>query len=239
MNLILSALRLLTALPCPGPECRRPADSLYAFPLVGALLGGLLAASTRIPLPPLPLAVLLVAGQVLLTRGFHLDGLADSADGLGGGFTRERALAIMKDSHIGAFGTLALILDCLMKVALLHSLLMAGQAGYALFAAMTLARTAMVMACTLWPCARPGGTGARMIEEARPVHLAVALVAGGLLVIPAAGVALLGTLPVGLGITWLWGRYSYRRLGGMTGDLLGATNELVELGVLFVWVVTA
>ncbi len=232
---LVAAFRLLSALPVPGHECSRPEDALYTFPLIGALLAGLLGILSLVPLPPLPLAVVLLTGQTLLTRGLHLDGLADSVDGFGGGYTRERTLAIMKDSHIGVFGTLALILACLLKVALLHSLLAAGTATAALVVAMVTARTALVMQCVLWPCARPGGTGSPWIARARTDHLAVALPLCLVLSLPFTGLAHLAVLPAGLGAAWLWGATCRRRVGGMTGDLLGATNELVEITILAGW----
>lgn len=230
MKFLVSALRILTALPVPGKECPKTEDALYAFPFVGALLGLLLWLTAQAPLPALVAAALLLTVQTLITRGFHLDGMADTADGFGGGFTRERTLEIMKDSRIGAFGAMALILTLLLKFSLFHALLSAGQPA-ALYAAMLISRTAQVFLCFTLPSARPSGMAAATVQNARPQHLTVALLCAILLAIPA-GLRFLPLMAVGLGVAFFWGRYCLRRVGGITGDLLGAANELVEISVL-------
>jgi adenosylcobinamide-GDP ribazoletransferase len=227
---MISAMRTLTAVPVPGKECEKIEDSLYAFPLVGALLGILLWVSAKIPLPVVVLAAFLLAAQTLLTRGFHLDGISDAADGFGGGYTKERSLEIMKDSRIGAFGAMALMLTLLLKFTLFIALLNA-ECFSGIFAAMVISRTAQVFQCVTLPYARPSGTAAASVQNARPRHLAVALTLCALLLLPA-GLRFLLLLPAGLLCAYWWGLYCRRRVGGITGDLLGATNELVEITVL-------
>ena len=92
MKFFISAMRILTAVPVPGTDCEKIENALYAFPIVGALLGGTLWLLAGIPLPSIVLAAFLLVLQTMLTRGFHLDGIADAADGFGGGSTKERAL---------------------------------------------------------------------------------------------------------------------------------------------------
>ena len=175
------AIAFLTILPVRLPA-ELPADGLKRsagfFPLAGWLIGGFLAGGAWIcvwaGLPPLVSAVLLVALGAWLTRGLHLDGLADLLDGLGGGQTPERRLAIMKDSAIGAFGVIGLVVLLVLKVACLAALLANDEEPlfFALFAAPVAARWAMAtLACGVqYPRAsrhrprlcrqgRPGGTG--------------------------------------------------------------------------------
>lgn len=233
----VTAVRTLTALPCPGRDAARFADALPWFPLVGGLLGaliaGLLAASSPLGWP-LGAASLAVLANVLLTRAIHVDGLADMSDALGGGRTRERRLEIMKDSCNGAFGVTAVVLNLLLKTAALARLAEAA-AGGAVIAAFILARTAQAVVASSLPYARAGGgtaapfvAGATRRHALAAVMLALALLAwlphGGAL--PLAGLAVTAALVAGLAV------YYRRKFGGVTGDLIGATNEIVETGLL-------
>ncbi|MEN7972867.1 MAG: adenosylcobinamide-GDP ribazoletransferase [Verrucomicrobiota bacterium] len=232
MRTFISAMRTLTAIPVPGKDCEKYEDVLYAFPLVGLVLGAilLLIAQTTGWLPIAVVAVLMLVIQTLLTRGFHLDGIADAADGFGGGYTKERSLEIMKDSQIGAFGSIALVLTLLMKAALFFSLLQA-DAAWCIVAAMVVSRTAQVFQCVTLPYARPSGTAAASVQQATTRHLGVALaLCAALLLLK--GIIGLALLPIGLAAAFLWGLYCKKRVGGITGDLLGATNEGVEITVL-------
>lgn len=230
------AIAFLTILPARLPA-ELPADGLRRsagfFPLAGWLIGGVLAgcawAFVWAGLPSLVSAVLLVTLGAWLTKGLHLDGLADLLDGLGGGQTPERRLAIMKDSATGAFGVIGLVLLLVLKVACLASL---GANGgeplfFALFAAPVTARWAMAsLACGVqYP--RASGTGHAFVGK---VGLGE-LVLGGFLLAPliwwnwSAGLIILGAamLPV------LWLRFkASKALGGVTGDVLGASCELGE-----------
>jgi len=116
---LASALRLLTRFRIPGKEIEQSGRTLFWFPIVGALLGCISCLFALLPLSaPIRSVLVLIAG-VYFTRALHYDGVADLADGLGGGFTKERSLEIMRDSHIGAFGTIALILVVLLQYSLL------------------------------------------------------------------------------------------------------------------------
>lgn len=232
------ALTFLTVLPWPrlklvGPE--ELARSLFWFPWVGALLGVLYAAAALGLGKVWPTSVAtagLVALTVVLTRGLHLDGLADTLDGLGGGRDPAGRLAVMKDSRLGAFGAMGLVLALLLKYAMLLALLEQGEIhGLVLFPAVS--RWGMVYLAFLSPYARPeGGLGRAMTEgvTSRTLTGATLFALGlslalfqvkGLLLMAAAGLAILGL-----------GRFFRQKLGGITGDVLGATNELLELLVL-------
>lgn len=233
MKPFVSAMRTLTAIPVRGKECEKIENALYAFPVVGALLGILVWFVAGVGYASLPVGVaaaLALTAQTLLTRGFHLDGVADAADGFGGGFTKEHSLEIMKDSRIGAFGAIALALTLLIKFSLFSAVLKSDWGG-AIYAAMIISRTAMVFLCVTMNYARPDGTAAASVQNARCSHLLVALLLA-LLLVPLGGIEKLFLLPVCLIAAFLWGRYCKHRVGGITGDLLGAGNELVEIVVL-------
>ncbi|NBK26075.1 MAG: adenosylcobinamide-GDP ribazoletransferase, partial [Spirochaetia bacterium] len=119
---LLGAFRTLTRFPLPHQEMEREERTLFWFPFVGAFLGLFSVGISFLPLPPSVLSALMIATSAYLTRGFHLDGLCDFADGLGGGWTKERALAIMKDSHSGAFALITLCCTLLIQYAALQHL---------------------------------------------------------------------------------------------------------------------
>jgi adenosylcobinamide-GDP ribazoletransferase len=216
------------------------------FPGVGWIVGGLsalvflagLRALPDLPAAPWVAAVASTLFGVLLTGAFHEDGLADLADGLGGSPDRERALEIMKDSRIGSYGAIALVLALLAKVALLALLAQANTtlAVLALFAAHVTSRTVpLVVIRTLphvgdtpqsksKPLAESIGNAALLAGLLWWV-LAMALVAWWLPVALLWVQAMLGAL---LGLAWMW-RLLRRRLQGFTGDGLGATQQVCEV----------
>jgi adenosylcobinamide-GDP ribazoletransferase len=240
MNFTLPlALTFLTKLPWPW---RGPADeaalarSMFWFPWVGAVLGlifwGAWAGLHRV-LPIPAAAALLLTLTVWVTGGLHLDGLADTADGLGGGRTPEEALGIMKDSRVGAFGVISLILGLVLKFSLFLSLATHTRGTSALLLFPIISRWSMVLLAYLSPYARAeGGLGQAMTLGVSPrVLMGASLSAGGLafLILGAPGLVL-GIIAAAL--VWLGSLYFQRRLGGITGDILGATNEVVEVLVL-------
>lgn len=207
------------------------------FPTVGLLLGGALLAFDRLASRALPEAtvdVLLVVLLAALTGALHLDGLGDAADGLLGGRDRARRLAIMRDVRSGTYALVAIAAVLAMKWAGLAALPRAVRFE-ALLLAPCLARFAMVLTSAGWPYARPDGMGAAFHKRAWPAATiaatatalvaAVALLgAGGLLVVAFAGACALAA-----------GTVAKRAVGGMTGDLYGATIEVSEaLLLLFV-----
>lgn len=234
---LLVACRYLTAVPMPAAAAGGDLGRAAAwFPVVGLALGALLAgaALAAAALVPAPVgAVVVVGAWAALTGGLHLDGLADTADGLGGGFGREAALAIMRDARIGAYGVTAVVLVVALKLAALASL-SPPLAGRGLLAVSALARLGPVLLARLVPPARAEGAGRAFAGSVTARALAL-----GSLVAGAAAVGSLG--PWGLlllGLTGAgaagFGAYLRRRLGGHTGDCLGALVEATEAGLLAV-----
>lgn len=234
MRALLVAIGFLTRLPVPASvfdDARAQSRSLAWYPLVGAIVGGLLCllAGLLQHAPPLLSAVLLLVAWVCLTGALHLDGLADSADAwIGGLGDRERTLTIMKDPRSGPAGVVALVLVLLLKFAALASL--PAPAWIALLLAPLLARAALTLAFLSTPYARSGGIGRALVDAPRAAAI-VALLAG------AAACALADwrgalALAVAGSIFLLWRQACLRRLQGMTGDTCGALAEITEAGVL-------
>lgn len=273
----LLALQFFTRIPVTGALARwvgfSPAmlrASAAHFPGVGVLVGIVVASASaglwallarHNPLAPLVVAVLGTVVSVLVTGGFHEDGLADLADGLGGSQTRERALEIMKDSRVGAFGAMALVLALLSKVSLL-ALIGAGSVVallLAVFAAHVVSRT--------WPLlhircmAHVGDTAG---SKSKPLadqisrtslligfmwcFLALAPVFTALFAIDSGAYsdadgatvrALLGAM-LASGLAWAYmARLLWRRLQGFTGDGLGATQQVCEIAFYLGWALAA
>ncbi|WCB93006.1 Adenosylcobinamide-GDP ribazoletransferase [Baekduia alba] len=201
------------------------------FPVVGALVGGVAAGACALAdaagVSPAVAGALAIVAAIVFTRGLHEDGLADTADGLGVHGTRERRLAAMKDSAVGAHGALAMAC-ALLVAALALAALDAAHAARALVAAHVASRAAMVVAAAALPNARAGaGLGRSLAVAPRAAVVATALaaatfvVAGAPAALGAAAVALLAALAV-----------QVRAFGGRTGDTLGATGKVVEVAVL-------
>lgn len=224
---LLLALVFLTRLPLGRalpPRVLPLSDSLWAFPLVGALIGAVAALPLMLPGPPLLLAVLSVALAVWFTGALHEDALADFADAAGG---RDRAekLRIMRDSHIGSYGMMALLLSTGVRIAAIGVL-----GPWQLIAAAAGGRAAIVAAVALLPAARPDGLG-RATGRATPAVLAVALGFAALALLPSGGgaawAALAGALAAGLVM-----RQAMRWIGGQSGDVLGACGLACETAML-------
>jgi len=237
---LVTALRTLTILPVKGREAGDVADALRWFPVVGLLLGLLLwgvARGVSALAPggwPAGAALAVVVADVLLTRGFHLDGLADWADGFWGGWDREGTLRIMKDSRTGAFGVLAIVCALLARWVAVARLVEFG--GLLWLPVAAVVARAMTVELAVWlPYARPeGGTGRAFVDGARLSHYLWSVVSAWAILC-----IMLGPVgPLALGLGWLlvspYGAWCRRRLGGVTGDLLGAGTEIVETAVLIV-----
>lgn len=231
-----AAWRFLTIIPLPFPvpddELEQLRHSAVVFPAVGLALGGFawLAARGALPfLPPLALAALGVTLLAVFSGGLHLDGWADSADALfSPTHDREKALAVMKDSRIGAHGAMALFLLLLLKFACLASL-PADVLPLCLLLAPMAGRAAMVFPMLLLPYAREKGLGKLFAAEhcRRLLCLACLWVGVGLLLAWGTRGFLVG-FPLWLGTALLWTRFLKYRLGGATGDNYGAACELGE-----------
>ncbi|MHB1291640.1 MAG: adenosylcobinamide-GDP ribazoletransferase [Sulfuricella sp.] len=236
MKAFLLALQFLTCLPVSLRSGPNPADwgrSALAYPVIGLLIGLLLAGLQRLGghADPLLQAALLTATWALITGGLHLDGLADSADAwVGGHGDRERTLAIMKDPRSGPAAVSTVVLTLLLKFAALAVLAKAG-AWPALLLAPVLGRSALVALLLSTPYVRPGGMGAAIsahLPRAAAVLALLLVAAGGLLAGKTGALALAAAVAAWLVLRWMM----TRRLGGMTGDTLGAAVELTEVAVL-------
>jgi adenosylcobinamide-GDP ribazoletransferase len=211
------------------------------FPLVGAAIGALvggvvLGLDGR--LTALVAAGLAVVVEALVTGGIHLDALADSADGLGAG-SRERALEIMREPAIGAFGAAALVLDLLVKTAALGAIAAGSDAVLAVASAYALGRTAPLALGWALPYARPeGGSGAALTGGAGEVSRAVGVGLGIGLAVAALGLRGIALAGAALVAAVVVGGVARRRLGGVTGDVLGASTELATTFALVAAVAT-
>lgn len=230
---ILLALVLLTRLPLPHlhkSRFGRQAHAVWAFPLAGLIVGLLALATAQLALgwwSPAIAAGLALAVQVLVTGAMHEDGLADTADGLWGGFDRARRLEIMKDSHIGTYGVLALGLGCGLRWVTLTALLSAGMI-WALVVMAVLSRAAMPVMMACLPHARDTGLSHSVGRPNRAHVVAGVVLALGLGIfcigVTAVAVGLL-LVPVVLGLRAL----ARAKIGGQTGDILGATQQLCDI----------
>ncbi len=267
-RLLFGTLTILPVKPPTSVDRRTAGRAMTLSPLAGLVLavlvggplllvGELLAEEYADP-PPLVLAVLAIGALALLTRGMHLDGLADVADGLGSGRRGEAALAIMKKSDIGPFGVVTLVLVLLLQVAALATCLAAGQGPAALLVALVLSRAMLVELCRgAWPAARPDGLGAVVAGSVTGAHavaglaLTVLCTLGGLLALQAldAGAWEAGSWEVGAAMVAALAVFSLapalglaawasRRFGGVTGDVYGAVVETAFTAVLVVAALT-
>lgn len=238
LNGLITAVRTLSIIPIPGKDAEEYSASLYWFVWIGALLGAIsffliyLIEYSGIDWPA-GTAVLVVAAGVILTRGLHLDGLADFADGFGGGYTKKRTLAIMKDTACGTFGIVAILLVLLTKWVALARLIEHDKAIWIL-AAFIISRSSMVELAVSLPYARENGTAASFVKGANLKHRIVTLLTAAILLYAIFGY--LGILVIFLAWIFcrLFGMWCAHRVGGITGDLLGACSEMVETLVLFV-----
>lgn len=242
---VAAALGLLTRLPVQVDTdlaMQRSAASSWAYPVVGFLLGGLsllvFVIGYLIGLPPVITVILIVASQLILTGAMHEDGLADSADGLWGGWTIERRLEIMKDSHIGVYGVCAIGIVLVLRAATLLALAFSPLMILGLVAAAGLSRAVMVALMHYLPNARGGGLSKSVGRpSARTTWIAVGIAGLGSLVLAIivgaffAGVLLVVTA----GITALaCAMIARRKIKGQTGDILGATQQISEIACLIV-----
>jgi adenosylcobinamide-GDP ribazoletransferase len=204
------------------------------FPLVGVIVGGgaaLVFFGLQRILPLSASVLLAIIFTAFVTNGFHEDGLADSFDGFGGGWTKERVLEIMRDSRIGTYGTLALIFLILGKFTFLSSL-PSSQIWRWLIVAHTAARWTTLPLCAWLPYARAEGQGKLVAKQVGVVEIVTGTLTLLLVCLLLPWQATFVALPVTLLVTLFSGLYFRTRLQGMTGDCLGATNQLTE-GALY------
>ena len=239
IRLAAGFLTILPVLPRAEVTPETLAASFGWFPLVGVALGAVLAAENLLLTPLLGdalAAALLTLTLVVLTGAVHLDALADTADALGAGTDRRRALEIMRDSRIGSFGTVAIFFFLALEIVALATMGEARRAA-ALWLAPGLARWAMVAVGWRIDYLRAEGAGTMLVGPGGDRNLALASAIAAVAVLPILSWRVLAAYAVAAALAAVL-RASYRRwLGGVTGDLLGAAGELVELAVLLVMAV--
>lgn len=242
-----ASLRFFSRLPVPQLGRLDDTGALPALPQAAAtvpLAGFLIAlpaaliglAISAAGLPDLLVGLLVVTALVVPTGALHEDGLADSADGLVGGATAEKRLLIMKDSRIGTFGGLALVLSTLVRASAYGALFTHPATGlFAVLGAGAMSRLAMTALWAALPNARPDGLAARL---GQPDRRAIALGAGLTVLLLAPLPALIGAPAALLGIAFAglaalaFGAFAREKIGGQTGDILGATQVLTEMAFL-------
>lgn len=241
LRIALTAVMFLTRIRVPSWVTHAPEDlarSTAYFPLVGVVVGAIGAAVGVLALQvwnPWIAAVAAVAATVRITGAFHEDALADACDGFGGGWTVEQVLTIMKDSRIGSYGAVGLLLVTVMRIGALALIAAQSPALFvaALIAAHVLGRWSSLPLIFALPYVSDADR-----SKSKPFAASVTILR--LLAGTATAVVVLGTLfgdpitvatlaAVALVVTFLLGRYFNRRIGGMTGDCLGAANQAVEM----------
>jgi adenosylcobinamide-GDP ribazoletransferase len=237
-RLFFATLQFMSRIPVPGRwalgiETNQYVRGIVTFPFVGLVLGALAGVVFTLlqPWAGLPLAAMCyVLALALLTGGFHLDGLADTCDGIFSARTRDRMLEIMKDSRLGTHGGLALIFVIVLKVLVVSELALRGANMLAVLAAASVAgRTASVLLMYHHQYAREKGLGNLFIGKVTGTQTLLTLAGGAVLcaiLLPAAGLL---ALVVTLLAIFVLGRMLRRTLGGQTGDTLGAAIELGEV----------
>ena len=257
MTSLRLALGLFTVIPAGHVgdiDGRRARDAMLWGPIIGILIGSIAAAvlwgvHALVPtsLGALLAAVASIALLAYLTRALHLDGLADTADALGSGKPAEKALEIARRGDVGPFGVVTILAALLIEVAALAVLTEAGTGAIALIMAVATGRLAATLACTSGiPAARPEGLGAlvagtvpRWASTAWTLAAIVAATGVGLVLIPRAPWTLPVATVIGLVVALLLVRRSVRRLGGVTGDVLGAAVEIATTSALLALALTA
>jgi len=236
---LTAALRFLTRLPLPHADPVGGAvlaQSAWAFPLAGVAVGVIgavvYALAHRLGLPPWPAAALALAATLGATGALHEDGLADTADGFGGGDTRDAKLDIMHDARIGAYGVCALTLSLIIRAAAIASLSGSGRVAAALIAAHVAARAAIPAVMFLVRPARSDGLSfAAGQPSGTRAGVAAALGAIALIACLGPGRALIAALVLIVAAA-LIARLSVTQIGGQTGDVLGAVEQTSEIAVL-------
>ena len=248
---ILVAVRFLTRLPVPFVRTLDPPPlhaAMAMFPVAGALIGGIgggvLVLCDQAGLPPLFSACCAMAAGTLTTGALHEDGLSDVADGFGGGNSREQRLDIMRDSRIGAYGAIALMIVLLARASLLMALLALPPMGVVILTACAAAFSRSLVVDLMW-ATRPARHDGLSVMAGRPGRntTLLALVIGGL----GAGVAATYVLSPESGVlaliaggaaTGVIRAVAMRKIGGQTGDVCGAAQVLSEIAMLAVYAAT-
>ena len=235
---VYTALALLSRIPLPIDHDRageRSRQAVWAYPIAGLIIGIIVSVIATIwswfGLPAGMVAAVVLTAQIVITGAMHEDGLADSADGLWGGWNREKRLEIMKDSHIGTYGVLALGLSLIVRRVALTTVIEAGWMWCAVIAAAVLSRVPMTILMNKLPFARAGGLARSVGQPDRQavaasitIGLVITALITGWMIIPIFIFVGLATIKA----MWI----AQTKIGGQTGDILGATQQLAEITIL-------
>jgi adenosylcobinamide-GDP ribazoletransferase len=239
---LLTAFQFCTRIRMPSMQSHAESlsDSLRFFPFVGLALGliaGLMHFLLLRILDPELTAALVLLSLVMLTGALHEDGLGDAADGLGGGWNREQVLTIMRDSRVGSYGVIALVFSLLLRWLLLSKISPAHFLSIVVTAQVLCRWSTLPLSYFLPPARAADGQGARVAQ----LTTRNSLLTGSLIALVIVGVAMRSGAwkPIVFAciVTLLSGLYYKKRIGGVTGDCFGATNQLVEIAVYFVGVI--
>ena len=242
-NDIVCAFTFLTVFPIPfEKECDNFSKTAWVWPIIGAFIG-IVAASIIIVLqiagtPSLVTAVIAMIIIVATTGALHEDGLADTIDGIFGGNTPEQRLEIMKDSRLGTYGSLALMLVLLLRFSCLAVLFQEGKIYGPLIAGCVISRAGMAMAMHLLPAATNVGLSASSGQPSRN-NITVVLCITILIALSCVGIAILPAIILAFLSGTILCLVAYKCLGGQTGDVLGALQQVVEVSVLVVLAILA
>ena len=233
----LAAVAFLTRIPIRRAfSTEQVARAAAWFPLIGGLLGlayGAVWLEATLVMPPYVAAIPVLLCEALLTGALHFDGLADMADGFGGGRTRDDVLRIMRDHAIGTYGATALVLMLLLTACCLVALKTPLLVACWLAAGGAVGRWAIVLLSHALPYARPGNAISSHIGARELILATLTVSATGFLIRWHALVAAAVTLLIALAL----GAFARKRIGGVTGDTLGATAQICETAVLLTGVV--
>jgi adenosylcobinamide-GDP ribazoletransferase len=240
---VVSAFQFLTRIPTPSIafEGDSLSRAIKFFPLAGLVVGSVAVLLQKLLTPHLsrPLVALAVLIYLVLVTGcFHEDGLADTADGFGGGRTKDHILLILKDSRIGSYGAAALVLSLLARYLLLESLPMEHFAAYVISAHVLCRWSSLPLSYFLSPAREQNGQGARIAKLTSLPSLVFGSVFSLVVVAFALRWSAVAPLLVAVLVAALSGWFYQRKIDGITGDCFGATNQLTEIAVYFcgVWV---
>ncbi|MCX5696121.1 MAG: adenosylcobinamide-GDP ribazoletransferase [Candidatus Omnitrophica bacterium] len=243
MSSFLLAVQFLTLIPLKIKDAgeKKIAKAAAYFPLVGLLIGLVLLGINYIisilNFPSFTSNVILVVALIALTGGMHLDGLSDTADAFLSNKPKDEMLAIMRDPHIGVMGVLSVISVILLKIGLLAAL-QAPLKITALLLMCLLSRWSVVAAIFLFPYARREGKAKIFMQGRTPGIFVLALISVLVFSFAIWQIKGLIALLIIAGFVYLFGRFASRKIGGITGDTLGATIELTEVITLLIVCIT-
>lgn len=239
MNSFLLALQFLTVIPVKIKEMSsgKLAGAMMYFPFVGLLIGWILLLASycfgAVGLPSLTANIILVVVLIIITGGMHLDGLSDTADAFLSGKPKDKMLEIMRDPHVGVMGVLSVICVILLKIGLLAML--GPQAKITgLLLMCLLSRWSAMLAMFLFPYARKDGKAKAFIQGMTPGIFILSLISVSVFSFAIWQFRGLAVLLIVTGSVYLFGRLCERKIGGITGDTLGAGIELAEIVTLSV-----